>query len=184
MRVTTGKCWAAFERNCENSLRSSVPVRLQCRPHCYILTSPRDYTRSTSRTLRYRSGLTEPINLILTKSKVSTQKKRRIAHLVQTRIDFAELADLSWGDVGERKSVSQAATVFINFGDENDPFRSGNISLEDYEATWSVLQAIAMDSGYLTETEYNLFTLIRYGNRHSKVVPVRSLPGPYIRKPC
>lgn len=103
---------------------------------------------------------------------------------MQTRIDFAELADLSWGDVGERKSISQAATVFIDFGDENDPFRRGKISLEDYEAPWSVLQAIAMDSGYLTETEYNLFTLIRYGNRHSKVVPVRSLPGPYIRKPC
>lgn len=48
------------------------------------------------------------------------------------------------------------------------------LSLEDHEAAWALLQAVAMDNKYLEQTEYNAFKLIRLGNQFSKDDPVCS----------
>ena len=55
-----------------------------------------------------------------------------------------------------------AASSLDQLEDENV-----SINLENYEASWAVLQAIYMDPIYLGPTRYNFFRLIRLGNGFS-----------------
>jgi hypothetical protein len=126
-----------------------------------------DFSRSTQRTLNYRSGGSEIINFVLTKSRLSPQKKNRILGLVLDRADFAQLKNEAWDDITCRESVSRAATTMPQDLDRITPFANES-SLEDYEAAWSVLQAVSMDPKYMMRTEYNLFRLIRRGNEFSR----------------
>jgi hypothetical protein len=152
-------------------------VRPQYPKLVYLLTIPKleAFARSTARTLRYRSGGSETINFVLTKSRVSDQKRRRMMHLVEARPDFAQLDDDSWEDITNRGSVSRAAITLTEYGGDGDLFTPDGFLQQDYEAAWSVLQAVSMDSTYLTRTEYNLFTLIRQGNEFSVYEPVREV---------
>jgi hypothetical protein len=132
-----------------------------------LLTHLPDFSRSTQRTLSYRSGGSEIINFVLTKSRVSPQKKNRILGLVLERDDFAQLRNESWDDISCRGSVSRAATTIPQDPDRITHFANES-TLEDYEAAWSVLQAVSMDPKYMMRTEYNLFRLIRRGNEFSR----------------
>jgi hypothetical protein len=109
---------------------------------------------------------------VLTKSRVSDQKRRRMMHLVEARPDFAQLDDASWDDITNRGSVSRAAITLTEYGGDGDTFTPDGFLQQDYEAAWSVLQAVSMDQTYLTTTEYNLFTLLRQGNEFSVYEPV------------
>jgi hypothetical protein len=93
-------------------------------------------------------------------------------HLVEARPDFAQLDDASWDDITNRGSVSRAAITMTEYGGDGDTFTPDGFLQQDYEAAWSVLQAVSMDSIYLTKTEYNLFTLLRQGNEFSVYEPV------------
>ncbi|PMD37324.1 hypothetical protein L207DRAFT_73683 [Hyaloscypha variabilis F] len=92
-------------------------------------------------------------------------------HLVEARPDFAQLDDASWDDITNRGSVSRAAITMTEYGGDGDTFTPDGFLQQDYEAAWSVLQAVSMDSIYLTKTEYNLFTLLRQGNEFSVYEP-------------
>jgi hypothetical protein len=85
--------------------------------------------------------------------------------LAKTRDDFLDLEESSWQDIGKRESISRAATSFEQY---NGDVSELNVTSEDYEAPWSVLQAISMDMTYLTRTTFNLFSLIRLGNVFAK----------------
>jgi hypothetical protein len=98
---------------------------------------------------------------------LSPQKKNRILGLVLDRADFAQLRNESWDDISCRGSVSRAATTTPQDTDRITPFANESTS-EDYEAAWSVLQAVSMDPKYMMRTEYNLFRLIRRGNEFSR----------------
>jgi hypothetical protein len=93
-------------------------------------------------------------------------------HLVEARPDFAQLDDASWDDITNRGSVSRAAITLTEYGGDGDTFTPDGFLQQDYEAAWSVLQAVSMDPTYLTRTEYNLFTLLRQGNEFSVYEPV------------
>jgi hypothetical protein len=95
-------------------------------------------------------------------------------HLVEARPDFAQLDDASWDDITNRGSVSRAAITLTEYGGDGDTFTPDGFLQQDYEAAWSVLQAVSMDSTYLAKTEYNLFTLLRQGNEFSVYEPVSS----------
>ncbi|KAK0123923.1 hypothetical protein ONS95_008913 [Cadophora gregata] len=126
------------------------------------------FSRSTQRTLLYRSGGTEIINFALTKSRVSDQKRRRMIHLVRTRNDFARLSESSWEDTARRESLSLSGSSFIEHdGNAEIP----TLHLADYEAPWAVLQVVSMDTAYMSKTAFNLFSLIRLGNDFSKSEP-------------
>ncbi|KAE9364605.1 hypothetical protein N431DRAFT_354919 [Stipitochalara longipes BDJ] len=92
-------------------------------------------------------------------------------HLVEARPDFAQLDDASWDDITNRGSVSRAAITMTEYGGDGDTFTPDGFLQQDYEAAWSILQAVSMDSTYLTKTEYNLFTLLRQGNEFSVYEP-------------
>jgi hypothetical protein len=117
------------------------------------------------------------VNFVLAKSRVSDQKRRRMMHLVEARPDFAQLDDTAWDDISNRESVSEAASreaamTSSEYGGDGDTFTPEGFLQQDYEAAWSVLQAVSMDPTYLTKTEYNLFTLLRQGNEFSVYEPV------------
>ncbi len=127
-----------------------------------------DFSRAIKRTLAYKTGGFETINFVLTKSRVSESKRRRISHLVHTRHEFKQLTATSWEDVTIRESVSRSATAFTDLDRYDDIFLSRGADLEDYETAWSILQAVSMDRTYLKKTEYNFFTLIQLGNSFSR----------------
>ncbi|KAH9215926.1 hypothetical protein DL95DRAFT_388239 [Leptodontidium sp. 2 PMI_412] len=126
------------------------------------------FSRSCQRKLSYRPGGIEIINFVLTKSRVSDQKRRRMLNLVLTRDDFFQLAESSWEDTARRESLASSGSSSVQYDQSTD---SQKIDLEDYEAAWSVLQAVSMDRVYLTKTAYNLFTLLSLGNSFSKSEP-------------
>lgn len=138
------------------------------------------FARSTTRTFRYRNGGREVVNFVLAKSRVSDQKRRRMMYLVEARPDFAQLDDASWDDITTRESMSEAAMTSTEYGGDGYTFTGGDggtltpegFLQQDYEAAWSVLQAVSMDPTYLMKTEYNLFTLLRQGNEFSVYEPV------------
>ena len=119
-------------------------------------------TRSTTRVLPQPDGSTKTINFVLTQSKVSEQKRRRILHFAHTNSDFSILNHAAWEDVDQRILLVTAASSLDQLEDENV-----SINLENYEASWAVLQAIYMDPIYLGPTRYNFFRLIRLGNGFS-----------------
>jgi len=130
------------------------------------------FSRSTQRTLSYRTGGTETINFVLTKSRVSDQKKRRMIHLIRTNDDFARLSESSWEDTARRESLGLSGSSFVQY-DENAEMPA--IELEDYEAAWAVLQVISMEPAYMSKTAYNLFTLLSTGNAFAKSEPVSNI---------
>ncbi len=93
-------------------------------------------------------------------------------HLVEARPDFAQLDDASWDDITNRESVSEAAMASSEYDGDEDTFTPEGFLQQDYEAAWSVMQAVSMDPTYLTKTDYNLFTLLRQGNEFSVYEPV------------
>lgn len=113
----------------------------------------------------------DTINFVLTKSRVSDTKKRRMLHLVQTSNEFSTLESSSWEVTEERKEISRKAISLNEYNDDSAPLDS--IDFENYEAAWSVLQAVSMDPTYTKPTAYNLFTLLAQGNAFSKQQPVR-----------
>ncbi|KAF4632197.1 hypothetical protein G7Y89_g5925 [Cudoniella acicularis] len=125
-----------------------------------------DFTRSSSRVLRCRSGSFLTIDFALTKSRVSPGKKNRILNLIQTRKDFVDLADSAWENLSDRQNLCRQATA--PFSTDNDLLSTSHISSEEYEAPWALLQAASMDTKYSVETEYNAFALFRLGNSLSK----------------
>lgn len=90
-------------------------------------------------------------------------------NLVLTRDDFFQLAESSWEDTARRESLASSGSSSVQYDQSTD---SQMIDLEDYEAAWSVLQAVSMDRVYLAKTAYNLFTLLSLGNSFSKSEPV------------
>jgi hypothetical protein len=120
------------------------------------------------------------VDFVLTKSTVSAGKKKRILYLLKARDDFSQLADLSWEDLSTRNSLCRMAAATHALAENDLP---GEIfPLEDHEAAWALLQAVAMDNKYLERTEYNAFKLIRLGNQFSKEDPVCSaelVSGPW-----
>ncbi|KAL2062626.1 hypothetical protein VTL71DRAFT_5698 [Oculimacula yallundae] len=129
------------------------------------------FSRSCQRTLVYRAGGIEIINFVLTKSRISEQKRRRILNLVRTRDDFCRLDDTSWDDTARREYLAMSGSSSVQYEGSGDGFK-----LQDYEAAWSALQAISMDRVHLSKTAYNLFTLIRLGNSFSKYDPTSWKP--------
>jgi hypothetical protein len=94
-------------------------------------------------------------------------------YLVHARGDFAQLKASSWEESRDLQAVSREAISLTEYDGDERSIAFENIDLEDYEAAWSILQAISMDSTYLKKTAYNLFTLIRLGNKYSRRGPVR-----------
>jgi hypothetical protein len=112
------------------------------------------------------------IRFILTRlPTISPQKQNRIAYLVTSQSSFDKLEDESWELIGARKFLGEEASSHSNSVDSKTVFGNDR-ALEDFEAPWSLLQAVSMDSKYLGETRYNFFTLIRLGNKYSRVEPV------------
>jgi len=94
-------------------------------------------------------------------------------HLVHTRRDFAQLKASSWEESQDLQAVSREAISLTEYDGDEHSIAFDNVDLEDYEAAWSVLQAVSMDPTYLKKTAYNFFTLIRLGNKYSQRDPVR-----------
>lgn len=124
------------------------------------------YSRATPRAIQYHQGGTDLINFVLTKSRVSETKRRRILHLMKTSDKFAKLDSTSWESVEARRVVSREAISLAEYG--SDSAEVSSIDLEDYEAAWSVLQAVSMDPAYAKATTYNLFTLLALGKSFTK----------------
>ena len=120
--------------------------------------------------MKFASGGSQTIDFILVKSTVSATKKKRILHLVKARDDFSKLADSSWENLEGRGSLCREAASTYALTEKDLPGET--LPLEEYEAAWALLQAVAMDAKYLGRTEYNLFTLMKLGNRFSKEDPV------------
>lgn len=114
----------------------------------------------------------DTINFVLTKSRVSDTKKRRMLYLVQISDEFSTLDSSSWENIEDRGAISRKAISLNEYSGDSVPLY--NIDLENYEAAWSVLQAVSMDPAYAKPTAYNLFTLLAQGNTFSKQQPVRS----------
>jgi hypothetical protein len=122
--------------------------------------------------LKCASEESQIVDFVLTKSTVSAGKKKRILYLLKVSDDFSHITDSSWEDLGIRNSLCRMAAATHAVAENDLP---GEIlSLEDHEAAWALLQAVAMDNKYLEQTEYNAFKLIRLGNQFSKEDPVCS----------
>lgn len=121
--------------------------------------------------LKCQSGNLLVVDFVLTKSRVSIGKKKRMLQLLQNRLDFAELYDSSWDNTENRKLLSQFAQTQTGTCGE-DELTTSLVSFEDYEAIWALLQTVAMDPVYTGPTEYNVFTLLRVGNSCLKDAPV------------
>lgn len=113
------------------------------------------------------------INFVLTKSRVSAQKRQRILHLIHTVDDFKLLSGPIWENTSSRESISRSAISL----ERHQGDMATEIDLEDYESAWAVLQLVSMDSIYLTKTAYNIFSLMRLGNRYSKIDQVCYING-------
>lgn len=124
-----------------------------------------NFSRATRRTFKQSIGGIDTINFVLTRSRVSLQKKQRIMHLIKTRSEFSMLSSSTWEDTSIRESVSRSAISLDQY--EMDELLI-NVILQDYEALWAVLQLVSMDRTYLSKTAYNLFSLIRLGNSCSQ----------------
>lgn len=124
-----------------------------------------DFSRATTRRFKQSVGGIDNINFVLTRSRVSLQKKQRIMHLMKTRSEFTMLLSSTWEDISLRESLSRAAISLDQY--EMDELLIDAV-LQDYEALWAVLQLVSMDKTYLMKTAYNLFSLIRYGNSCSE----------------
>jgi len=178
-----GKSWVVFEALYKVSLRYSAPVcylQNSCCFPCYAgkLTTL-DFARAPKRILKLASGGSQTIDFILAKSLVSTSKKKRILHLVNARDDFSKLANSSWDNLDIRGSLCLEAS---STHDLTENCLSGeNSALEEYEAAWALLQAMAMGTKYLGRTEYNPFTLLKLGDRFSKDDPVSFVKFPLRR---
>ncbi|CZR56777.1 uncharacterized protein PAC_06666 [Phialocephala subalpina] len=120
-----------------------------------------DFSRATTRKFKQPMSGIETINFVLTRSRVSLQKKQRIMHLIKTRSEFAMLLSSTWENTSIRESISHSAISLDQY--EMDELLIDAI-LVDYEALWAVLQLVSMDRTYLMKTAYNLFSLIRVGN--------------------
>ncbi|KUJ17295.1 uncharacterized protein LY89DRAFT_684376 [Mollisia scopiformis] len=129
-----------------------------------------DFSRATSRTLQNPVAGIKTINFVLTKSRISDQKRGRIMHLIHHLADFKSLSGPAWENLSFRESITRSATSLERF--EGDPAIYG-IDLQDYEAAWAILQLVSMDHIYLTKTAYNLFSLLRLGNCYAKHDPTR-----------
>ncbi|CAG8978499.1 hypothetical protein HYALB_00005074 [Hymenoscyphus albidus] len=117
-----------------------------------------DFARKNTRVLKCQSGNLLVVDFVLTKSRVSIGKKKRILQLLQNRPDFAQLHDQSWGDTASRTCSEHELT-------------NSSALFEDYEAIWALLQTVSMDPVYAGATECNVFTLLRLGNSCSKTAP-------------
>lgn len=121
------------------------------------------FSRATSRILPHPDGSTKVVNFVLTQSRVSAQKRRRILNFAHTNADFLSLNHACWDDIELRKSMVIAASS-LDVLEEDHIFGQDVNLLDDYEACWAVLQAAYMHPVYLTPTRYNFFRLIRLGN--------------------
>lgn len=126
--------------------------------------------------LKCQSGNLLAIDFVLTKSRVSIGKKKRMLQLLQNRTDFAELQDSSWENTENRRLLSQFAQSQTGTCGE-DELTTSLVSFEDYEAVWALLQTVSMDPVYAGATEYNVFTLLRLGNSCLRGAPVGLLCG-------
>lgn len=112
------------------------------------------------------------IDFVLAKSTIPAGKKKRILYLLKARDDFSQLADTSWEDLNIRNLLCRMTAATHSLSQNELP---GEIPpLENHEAAWALLQAVAMDNKYLEQTEYNAFKLIRLGNQFSHKDPVCS----------
>lgn len=137
-----------------------------------MLSIKSDYSRSTRRTLRHTNGKTETIDFLLTKSQISGQKRGRMFKLVKSDNCFARLLGSAWADPAQRHATALTASSPEPADSENILVDGKWVQIQDYEAVWSIFQAIIMDAKYLTPTEYNLFDLIRVGNECLRDEPV------------
>lgn len=104
-------------------------------------------------------------------------------HLVHARKDFKKLDSTSWAVINDRQALSREAIALTEHDGDEASIIFDSIDLEEYEAAWSVLQAVCMDATYVKKTAYNLFTLIRLGNVFAHREPVRPT-SPLRALPC
>ena len=177
MRVIIGRSLVAFEIRCSNSLRYSAQVNYTSplsKSTGFNITP--EFSRSASRTLRFRTGDSQVVRFILTRlPTISPQKQDRIAYLVLYQNSFRQLSDESWENIETRKFLGQESSSHSNTVDNKTVFPGDDRTLEDFVAPWSLLQAASTDPTYLGETRYNFFTLIRLGNKYSRAEPVGPL---------
>ncbi|CAG8952967.1 hypothetical protein HYFRA_00007683 [Hymenoscyphus fraxineus] len=129
-----------------------------------------DFARKNTRVLKCQSGKLLVVDFVLTKSRVSIGKKKRMLQLLQNRPDFAQLHDQSWSDTRSRVLLSQFAVTPTGACSEHE-LTNSSVLFEDYEAIWALLQTVLMDPVYAGATEYNVFTLLRLGNSCLKTAP-------------
>lgn len=121
--------------------------------------------------LRSPTGKTKVINFILTQSRVSDQKRRRILNVVHTEPDFYSYEPEAWDRLDRREELGMAAASVHEFH-EDDQNLGQRVSTHNFEACWSILQILSMEPAYLGATKYNLFSLFRLGNGLSVQQPV------------
>jgi hypothetical protein len=93
---------------------------------------------------------------------------------------FAALTDSSWEDAFGRRTLSKTAHMTAR----TPPRQVGGEPvyenfLEYFQAPWSLLRVVFVDSSYEGKTGYNLFTLMRLGNLFSRIHPVSLKENPF-----
>ena len=164
-RATFGRFLAAIVATSVDFLQYYVPV-CHVSPPGFSSDRVPAFSRATQRILPHPDGTSKMINFVLTQSRVSIQKRRRILQLAKSNVDFSTLNHASWSDSGLRSLLATAASSLDQL-EVNSSFGRNPWILDDYEACWAVLQAIYMDTIYLNPTRYNFFRLIRMGNGFS-----------------
>lgn len=101
---------------------------------------------------------------------MSATKKMRVLLLIKLRDDFFQLADSSWENPIVRKSLSREVAGTHELAGRS--VLNETSCVEEHEAAWALLQVVAMDADYLRQTEFNPFTLIRFGNKFLNQDPV------------
>lgn len=92
----------------------------------------------------------------------------RFAHLIETSHDFYHLGDRAWDNKIILDSlITTAMRHGTTVSNQTRPLAT-NESIEDLKAPFYMLHVIFVEPTYRSKTEYNLFTLIRLGNKFSR----------------
>jgi hypothetical protein len=131
-----------------------------------------EYSRSTQRELRTHTGETKVIKYVLTQSRVSGQKKRRILAVVNSQPDIQNYQADAWDNLEKRRALG---LVVATLNEVPEDSAVATMPTTNYEACWSVLQLLSMDPVYMSATKYNFFELLKLGYGLASQQPVSYL---------
>jgi len=134
-----------------------------------------EYSRSTQRSLRTHTGEVKVIKYVLTQSRVSGQKRRRILAVVSAQPDVQNYRAEAWENLEKRRALGMAVATLDEIADDAN---ADSMSTSNYEACWAVLQLLSMDPVYMSATKYNFFELLRLGYSLAAQQPVSFARAP------